>query len=259
MRLLFLFLLVIALGPGLFAADAPTQRVGLPLVITEHYFPGPELEPLPRRSREPSLVVRILEIKPAQDGFRYTFEVQGLDAGTHNLGDYLREANSEKGASAHQLPVTITTALPPGLVQPKDLTAKPAPRVGGYRALVWVLGIVWVAGLCGLIFYGKKKPLTEPASAPTPSVADRLKPLLSRASQEKLTTEEQAQVERLILSHWREKISEVADLPPAEALRHLRSHPEAAPVLLQVERWLHAPNPQLSPAELDELLAPYRA
>lgn len=259
MKQLLLSLLITFCGASVFAAEPPTQRVGLPLIVSDQYLPGPELEPLPRRSREPSLVVRILEIKPAQDGFRYTFEVQGLDAGTHNLGDYLREANSEQGASDHQVPIVITTALPPGLVQPEELTAQPVARIGGYRSLVWVLGIVWVAGLCALVFSGKRTspPTKEPA--PLPSIADRLKPLLSRASQESLSTEEQAQIERLILSHWREKIPEVADHTPAEALRLLRSHPEAAPVLLQVERWLHAPNPQFTSAELDDLLAPYRS
>lgn len=259
MKLLLLSVLITFFGASLCAAEAPSQRVGLPLILSDQYLPGPELEPLPRRSREPSLVVRILETKPAQDGFRYTFEVQGLDAGTHNLGDYLREANSEKGASDHQVPVLITTALPPGLVQPTELAPQPVPRIGGYRALLWILGIVWLAGLCALIFSGKRTTPSTKDPTPLLSIADRLKPLLLRASQASLSTEEQAQIERLILSHWRERIAEVANHPPAEALRLLRSHPEAAPVLLQVERWLHAPNPQFTSAELNDLLAPYHS
>jgi hypothetical protein len=38
----------------------------------------------------------------------------------------------------------------------------------------------------------------------------------------------------------------------------LRTHPEASPLILELERWLHARNSRISVAELDPLLAPYR-
>ena len=157
MRSLSIFLPFFLLMTSLLFAEESTQRVGLPLVISERYLPGPLLEAVPRRDRDLPLVVRILEVKPAQDGFRYSIEVQGLDAGTYNLGDYLREANTEQKSSSQQLPITITTALEPGLVPPTELTPVVPPRTGGYRSLLWVLGIVWVAGLVALIFHQQEK------------------------------------------------------------------------------------------------------
>lgn len=241
------------------AAEPPTQRVGLPLVIEDQYLPGPLLQPVPRRDREPSLVVQILETKPAKDGFRYTFEVQGLDAGTYNLGDFLREATAESGNSTHKVPVTITTALPPGLPRPADLESKPAPEIGGYRTVLKVLGILWVIILAIIIYSFRKKKAQATQELPPPTVAERLKPLVQKASQESLSTDDQAQLERLLVGHWRERLPEIANEEPAKVLRQLRAHPEASPLILQLEKWLHSPNPNFSPDDLDQLLAPYRS
>ncbi|YCM44038.1 hypothetical protein V2O64_22270 [Verrucomicrobiaceae bacterium 227] len=256
-RLALLLLVFCATRVG--AVEVPDQRVGLPLIIEDQYLPGPLLEVVPRRDREPSLIVRILETKPGKDGFRYTFEVQGLDAGTHNLGEFLRDANAESGHSEHNVPVTITTELPPGLPRPSELAPKPVPGIGGYRTLVKVLIAVWVVGLLVLInSFRKKKPVLEAEAAPV-TLADRLKPLIQKASREPLTTNDQARLERLLVGHWREKLPEVQGLTPVETLRHLRQHPEASPLILKLEHWLHAPGSQVEPDALEQLLAPYRS
>ena len=238
--------------------ETPTQRVGLPLLLEEVYLKGPLLEPVPRKNREVPLIVRLVETKPAQDGFRYTFEVQGLDPGEYNLGNYLQEQSAESGVSAHQIPLIITTALPPGLPPPADLAPRSSPRVGGYRALIWILGLVWVAGLAWLFFSSRKVAPPVEASAAPATLEDKLKPLLLKASQGELATEEQARLERLILAHWRERVPEVAELSPAKSLSLLREHPEASPLLLKLEHWLHAPESQLAASEIESLLEPYR-
>ncbi|MDQ8189937.1 hypothetical protein [Roseibacillus persicicus] len=251
--LAFLFATTYLLG------ETPTQRVGLPLLLEDLYLKGPLLEPVPRTTRESPLMLRMVEVKPAQDGFRYTIEVQGLDAGDYNLGEFLREAQSESGHSSHQVPITITTALPPGLPRPAELQPKPLPRVGGYRALLWVLGLVWVSGLVWVLFAGRKNANSTATITPEPTLAERLEPLLKKASQEELNTDEQARLERLVLGHWREKVPEVAKLSPSESLAHLRKHPEASPLLLQLERWLHSRDSVVSDEEIQELLTPYRS
>ena len=241
------------------AAETTTQRVGLPLIIEDQYLAGPLLVPVPRRDREPPLVVQILETKPAQEGFRYTFEVQGLDAGTYNLGDFLREATAESGNSTHKVPVTITTELPPGLPRPADLEPKDVPEIGGYRTVLKVLGVLWVIVLAIIINSFRKKKAARTQVIPPPTVAERLKPLVQKASQESLSTEDQAQLERLLVGHWRERLPELTDQEPAQVLRHLRDHSEASPLILQLEKWLHAPNPDFSSDDLDRLLEPYRS
>ena len=50
---------------------------------------------------------------------------------------------------------------------------------------------------------------------------------------------------------------EIESLSPARALVQLRSHPEASPLILKLEEWLHAPNKKLSREEFLTLLTPY--
>ena len=254
----FFLLLTATLFACRINAETPTQRVGLPLLLKELYLEGPLLEPTPRRTREVPLIVRIAEVKPAQDGFHYTIEVQGLAPGTYNLGKYLRPAHDESGTSTHDIPLTIITELPPGLPEPTTLAPKSAPRIGGYRTLLWLLGLAWVAGLTWIVFFRKQSEKVDYETTPEPTLAERLKPLLQHAAQGNLPTDEQARLERLILAHWRQRIPEVEGLPTAESLTFLREHPEASPLLLKLEFWLHAPESKISSEEIENLLKPYR-
>ncbi len=238
------------------AAAVPTQRVGLPLEIRELYIPGGEISPTPRRDRKPPLAVRILEVKPAKDGFRYDFEVQGLEPGTHNLADFL---DAPPGTTIPAIPVEITSALPPGVPQPHPAAPGPLPALGGYRAFMTLLATAWFTGLILIVLWRKNRSADATGSTAAPTLADRLKPLLTRAAAGNLTTDERARLERLIIGHWHAKLPELIPLSPAESLAALRTHPEASPMILALERWLHARNSTTSEAEIDQLLAPYRS
>lgn len=256
-QLLLVLGLLLTGGPLTAAAEeaVPTQRVGQPLVIREIYIPGAEVKPKPRRDREPPLVVRILEVKPAKDGFRYDFEVQGLEPGKHDVARYL-EGNDAVPA----IPIEITTPLPPGLTRPHDLDKGELPRLGGYRTKMIVLGVLWFAGLAALLLFWKKKNPAGSGATGTvqATLAERLRPLVAGAAAGTLDTAGRAHLERLVIGHWRERLPEIAALSPAEAMTQLRSHPTAAPLLLALERWLHAPAGQGGEPDLDRLLAPYR-
>lgn len=69
--------------------------LGFPATVTDLYIPGPPVEVVPRRDNESSLVIRILESKPAADGFRYDLEIYALDPGTHRIADFLRRTNTQ--------------------------------------------------------------------------------------------------------------------------------------------------------------------
>ncbi len=234
-------------------AETPSQRVGQPLVLTEIYLPGDEVKPLPRRDREPPLVVRVLDVRPAKDGFRYDFEVHGLEPGEYDLTDFLEGAEAMPA-----VPLEITTPLEPGVVLPHPLAAGELPELGGYRKTMIAVGAAWLAGLIGIVAWRKRKPAETPANSPPPGIAERLRPLVDRASRCELSADDRARLERLVIGHWRERFPEVASLAPAEAMAKLRHHPEAAPLVLALERWLHAPSGSTPPADLDRLLAPYR-
>jgi hypothetical protein len=155
--------------------------------------------------------------------------------------------------------VIITTDLPPGLPRPADLAPKSAPKIGGYRTVLKVLGVLWVIVLLVIINSFRKKKTAASQETRPPSLAERLKPLVEKASGESLSTDDQAQLERLLVGHWRERLPEIANEEPAKVLRHLREHSEASPLILQLEKWLHSPNPNFSSDDLDQLLAPYRS
>ncbi|MBK1881970.1 hypothetical protein JIN85_06060 [Luteolibacter pohnpeiensis] len=254
MRFLCLFLALIATV----SAAVPSQRIGQPLTLQDIYIPGGEAKPAPRRDREPPLVVRLLELKPAKDGFRYDFEIQGLEAGTYNLADFLVPVNSAEPPTFPEIPLEITSQLPPGIELPKVKPSEQMPTLGGYRTTMITLCCVWFIGLIAIILWKKKKPAASNESEAPASLADRLKPLLDAASNGKIDDAGRAKLERLILGHWRERLPEIADAPTSEAMVKLRQHPEASPLILALERWLHARNPETSEAEIQKLLAPYQ-
>jgi len=65
-----------------------------------------------------------------------------------------------------------------------------------------------------------------------------------------------AELERALVSYWRRKLV-LEDLAPVEALATLRAHPEASPLVTQLEAWLHRPAGQQT-VDVGQLLEPYR-
>jgi hypothetical protein len=246
--------IVLLLGSAISLA-VPSQRVGLPQEIREIYIPGGEVTPKPRRDRKPPLSVRLLEMKPAKDGHRYDFEVQGLEPGHHNLAHFLE---APEGTVIPAIPLEITSALEPGLVRPHEIATGELPELGGYRTTMIILGSVWVAGLAAILIWRKKKPLADGAGVVIPpTLAERLRPLVDQAAKGNLPSEDRAKLERLVIGHWRQRLPDIAALSPAEAMMQLRTDPQASPLILAMERWLHSRDSHASAADIEALLAPY--
>src|SRR5947209_8482267 len=93
------------------AADSPT--VGMPARLTV-VLPGPELEARPIDSREAPLVLRIIRVEPAEDGYRYEVEYTGLVPGRFDLRDYLRRKDRSPVTRLPSVHVTVQSVLPPG-------------------------------------------------------------------------------------------------------------------------------------------------
>jgi hypothetical protein len=246
---------IFLLGCGLLSA-APSQRVGMPLEIQEVYIPGGNVKPKPRRDRKPALVVRILDTRPAKDGHRYDFEVQGLEPGQHNLADYL---DAPEGTTIPAIPLEITSTLEPGLVRPHPIGDGPLPELGGYQTTMVILGAAWLAGLGAILIWRRKKAAPETSDTAAPlTLAERLRPLIDEAAKGNLTSDGRAKLERLVIGHWRERLPDIANLSPAEAMMKLRTDPQAAPLILALERWLHARDSHTPAADIERLLAPYQ-
>ena len=83
--------------------------MGIPTRFTDVYIAGEKVEPIPRTDSSSSLVIRVLAIKPASEGYRYDMEVYGLEQGVHSLAQFLRFTQS-------QLPVTELETTLKGLL-----------------------------------------------------------------------------------------------------------------------------------------------
>jgi hypothetical protein len=250
---------------GLLAASAPAQpplketTVGMPGRLEGVVLPGPELEAKPYDDRKRPVVIQALTAYPHGTAFRYDIEFYGLDPGTYNLADYLRRKDGSPTKDLPPLTVQVNPIRPPGQVEPNELAIDDGPRVGGYRVLLLVGGVVWVLGLLAIVgwmlrpLFRSQRALVE---ARPVSLADRLRPLVEGAIAGKLSQPELAGLERTLLAFWRKRLNlEAAE--PAEAMRRLRKHPDAGPLLAQLETWLHRPGPH-EPVDVAALLRPYR-
>ncbi len=248
------------LTPVLSMAQTPPVEtpLGFPVTLTDIYIPGAEAEPIPRKDNASSLVIRVLAIKPAADGHRYDLEVYGLDAGIHALADYLQYMGGEPVQGLETtLRVTTKHALDE-LPQPQELTLVSPKKLGGYRMVSIALGVLWFAGLLAILFYKKRGPAAEAASERPLTLHEKLHALVTRAAEGALSEDEKAQLERLIVGHWKREIPDLDADSPAKALRELRQHPEASPLIMKLEEWLHAPNASTNQEEIQRLLQPFQ-
>jgi hypothetical protein len=221
-------------------------------------LPGVELVVKPQSLRSP-LSLRIAATYPhGTAGFRYDFIYVGFEPGRHDLTKFLEP--KVPGTTVAPLPavevevVPVLPAGPPGLLRQPERDV--SPRLGGYRALAWTAGITWVVGLVGLILWRRKEPDPSALATAPPDVATRLRPLLERAVTGDLDPAGKAELERLLVGFWREKL-DLGALDIREGLRRLHAHDEAGALLRRVEAWLHRPPGSISNSEITDALRPY--
>lgn len=205
------------------------------------------------------VILRLGAVEPAEGGFAYRLHVVGFEPGEHRLADYLMHPDGTPATELGDRTFKVRTILPPehdGSLTPHLATTM--PWFGGYRRLLVVLTLLWILGWFGIHRIGRKKISTaapDPEPSP-PGFADRLRPYLERAAAGTLGVGGKAELERLLLSYWRERLS-----PPGERMAAefavLRAHPEAASAIEALERWLHRPV-GVDKAEIEGLLDFYR-
>lgn len=254
-----LSLVTSANSAALAPAAPPETTVGMPGRIERLVLPGTELEALPHDDRRAPIVLRVMRVDPHGTAFRYDFEYQGLEPGEFDLRHYLRRKDRSSTADLPALPVRVVATLPPGQVVPNALVVGRAPALGGYRLLLILAIAAWVLGLAAILYLGflrRRRGPTAHEAAPPATLADRLRPLIDGAMAGTLSQPQLASLERSLHAYWRRRLDlEAAE--PARAIETLRAHPDAGPLLEQLERWLHRPGPteRVDPARL---LAPYR-
>ncbi len=231
-----------------------TSTVGMPAKIEELVLPAPELEVVPLDSRMP-IVLRITATRAHGTDFRYDFEWCGLEAGKFDLATYLR-AKDGTATKLAPIEVEVTNVLEAGVLKPNAPPERELPNFGGYRMFAIALGVVWIVGLGVFLFVGRKRRVALAERRRPRSLAERLRPLVERASRNQLSRTERSQLELGLVAYWRRKLA-LEDRRPDEALAILHEHADAGPLLKSLEQWLHVPTPQKD-VDVSALLEPYR-
>ena len=243
---------------GAHGTAAGATGVGMTSELKDVLLPGSELRPKPDPSGRSPVVVRVTAVYPhGTAGFRYDFSWFAYEAGKHDLAKFLERVDGTAAGALPPVEVEATAALPDGPPGHLAEFSAPVPRLGGYRTLLIVGSVLWVAGFVALICWrrGKRSEAQGTAESAVPLV-DRLRPLLDRARAGSLDADGRARLERLLFGFWREKL-ELTGLPMPVAVRQLRDHPEAGALLRKVEEWLHSGKAPEAEAAVADLLAPY--
>lgn len=253
-RCLLSALALLGFVSALAAGDERVSTVGRPARIEQRVLPGSELEVKPLSERTP-IVLRIVRVFPHGTAFRYDLEYYGLEAGTFDLKDYLQRKDRSSTADLPPIPVTIQSILPPGQIKPNPLAPRLAPHLGGYRLALLISGVLWVIGLLLVLFVGRRRKRARELAARPLNLAEHLRPLVEGAVAGRLSPARLAELERTLIAYWERRLH-VRDRKPMAALAELRQHPEAGPLLRQLETWLHQPGGGAA-VDVATLLAPY--
>lgn len=238
------------------ARDQRTAPVGMRAYLEQIVVPGTELA-VTKLDRKAPVALRIVAVWPHGSALRYDFEWTGLEAGTHDLRTWLVRKDGSATSDVPPLLVEAKSQLGKGMHEPSEPDPVPAPFLGGYMLSLLLGGLLWTGGLLLILLLGRKRKVLPATLVARPTLADRLRPLVEAALSQRANTAARAELERVLLAYWRQRLS-LLDRPVVEAMALLRQHPEAGALLRQVEQWLHAPQP---PKELNlhALLEPYRA
>ena len=263
MRVRFLALLLAVLPVAPRADTAPSasgSKVRPPSVgmegRLETTLPGTRLAARPVDEKSP-VILRIADTRPHGTLTWYDLRYIGLEPGRYDLRDSLRRADGSSLGELPALPVQVVGLLP--AAHTGELIESPRGLLGlfgGYRNTLVALGAVWLLVAVPLWLLGRhrKPPGALPAPERPPTLAERLRPLVEQAAAGRLDTDGQARLERLLVSHWRERLA-LGELSQAAALAALRRDAKAGALLTALENWLHRP-PGLVAVDVPALVAP---
>ena len=239
-----------------------TSHSALPTVgmegRVEVTLPGTLLEARPVEPKS-LIILRIADTRPHGTLIHYDLRYVGVVPGKYDLRNYLVRKDGSPTNDLPAIPVEIAKLLPEkhnGLLLAQ--TERPLPFLGGYKAWIIAVVVIWALVFIPLWFAGRRRQTARPVEAPTPAptIADRLRPLVEQAAEGKLSLDGQAQLERLLLSHWRERL-DLGKVDMVEAVQRLRQHCEGGALLRELENWLHRP-PGTVKVDVNKVLEPYR-
>ncbi len=245
--------------PGLFVIAALSLTGGLQTETQTHESVRMEVRDVDPRTTP--VVLRIDAVYPHGADFRYDLTWSGMEAGTFNLTDYLRRKDGTESSDLPACTVTVKSVLAPDAIDIQLDVPEKGLIPATYRTAWLIGGIVWVTGLLGLIFLGRRRQPVKVQLAPEDIARAKLRRielLIETAMREPaFSVQQKAELDLLIVDFWRER-RDLTGVAPDKAIQALRTDPEAGPLLQRAERWLYDRPENTSREEISALLAPLR-
>ena len=259
-----------ACAATLFGQDAPHPNSLT--VLSSHATPStvgmegqlevilPEAGLTPRApDRRAPLLLRIAYTRPHGTLTLYDLRYIGRVPGRFDLRDYLVTTNGIPATNLSALGVSIAGVLPTphnGWLEEEPLRAP--SLFGGYRAVATIVIVLWIAAFFVILRVGRKpKPVAvaSPVQRP-PTFAERIRPLVESAAAGRISADEKAMLERMLITHWQRRLG-LREANGEQLIARLREHGEAGALLRALEDWLHRP-PGNATVQVESVLAPYR-
>jgi hypothetical protein len=219
----------------------------------------PEAGLTPRApDRRAPLLLRIAYTRPHGTLTFYDLRFIGRMPGRFDLRDYLVTTNGVPATHLSALDVSVAGVLPtPHNGWLEEETLRAPSLFGGYRAVAAVVIVLWIAALFVILRVERKpKPVAVAATAPRPpTFAERIRPLVESAAAGRISADEKATLERMLITHWQRRLG-LSEANGEQVMARLREHDEAGPLLRALEDWLHRP-PGSAAVQVESVLAPY--
>ena len=253
---------LLTIGMGQHTVNNTSVTVGMVGKVDQILIPGGELEAVATTDPLAKIVVRVADTFRHGDAFRYNLEFTGLEPGRYDLAKSLKRKNpDESTTNIPSIDVEVTSSLPVGKLEPSKPNMLTIPGWMRYWTKLDIFVVIWIIGLA--LLWGKSKATGQASvkvELTAPTIADTLKPLVKAACDGTIEPHQRAELESLLIHYWTTRLA-MADTAPGQILSILKNHPEAGPLILQLETWLHMP-PGLaneSFTDLTELLRPYES
>lgn len=202
------------------------------------------------------VVARIAKKKVTQGALQYTIAYYALEPGEFDLRDALQRKSGEALSDVSPILVNVQSVLPPGQVEPNTIESSSLPFTSTYESTLVLAAILWVLGLFAILLSGRSsKAEAVQVEEKVLTLGERMQPLISKAIEGDLDSDGQAELERILLSHWRAKL-QLTNMTAGEAMAKMRQDSEAGPLLRKLEEWLHRPGAK-DGVKVREILSDY--
>lgn len=235
--------------------DSVTASRGMPGIL-EFEYEGPRLMAREQTSQRESISIRVIG---PESGTNYKVRFVGTKAGAFDLRDLLVAESGTLPADVPTLPIVVVSHLPPSHgTDLFDQGARSFSLEPYYFLSLWILGIAWAITPVFMLarrLLRRRKAMTTATAVQPPTVAERIRELVMNAATRKLTVDEKATLELLLIAIRRVELN-LQGLQPSQAIRILREHPTAGELIRTVERWNHSPEhaERMSSQEIHDLI-----